>query len=357
MLKTSRLVSQFCQMVRISSESGNESKFAQYILNQAELRMLKNWQDGHGNVYIEVPGKGDPLMLNTHMDTVSPGVNIRPQIVDGFLKSDGTTVLGADSKAGIAAMFEVIDMIHENSLSNRPFTITLNRNEESGIPTAPMINSNIKECIVADRGTPIGEVIYKAPYAQVFQVNIKGKSAYATTSFQKGHHAILAACEMIQNLPIGNYDQFSTSNIGLIKGGVMTTTIPEDCWFKGNCYSFNEQSLNYFLDELKRVVRAIDKKYKTHSEIEMLEYFGGYALEKSDPLVKYAALAVKNSGITPRFKVYKAVTNANNLNQIGIKTVLLSTGVENQHTVREQIAIKTLEQLTQVVLNLVKANN
>lgn len=353
MTNTDRLVQTFMNMVRVDSESGNELKFAEYMMQLFRKLGAKTWKDSYGNVYIEIEGRGEPIMFNTHMDTVSPGVGIKPSVKNGYVVSDGTTILGADSKAGIAAMIEVITILKEQNLPHRPLLITLTCNEESGIPTAQHVKSKIKTCIVPDRGTPVGEIITEAPYAQVYEVNITGKAAYATTNFKKGRHAILAAVDMIKKLPIGDIDKQTTSNVGIISGGIMTSMVPDHCRFKGSCYSFNKKSFDAYFKKLQKVIKEVDKKYKTSSKISMLEYFGGFAIEKHDPLVKEVDQAMRKSGIKPLYKVYKAVTNANLLNQVGIKSVLLSTGVENQHTVEERISITSLNQVSEILLNTI----
>jgi tripeptide aminopeptidase len=354
LVNKNRLIKTFFDMVQIDSESGSEAEFANYMISLGREFSEKVKKDKHNNVYITIKGTGKPLMLNTHMDTVSPGTGIKPRVTDGYVESSENTILGADSKAGIAAMIEVVRILKENNIENRPFLVTLTCNEESGIPTAEFIKSEIKECIVPDRGTPLGEIITKAPYAQVFEVIVKGKSVYATTDFNKGRHAILAASEMINKLPIGNFDNESTSNIGIISGGTVTSIVPDLCKFKGNCYSFDKKSLKIFFDKLEKVVKLVDKKYKTESGIIMHEYFEGFEIPKSDPLVQKAINAISLAGIKPKFKTYKAVSNANILNSIGIKSVLISTGVENQHTVKERISVDDLVKLTEIIFNLAK---
>ncbi len=353
MINTDRLVQTFINMVRVDSESGNEQQFAEYMMQLSRKLGATTWKDSYGNVYIEIEGRGEPIMFNTHMDTVSPGVGIKPSVKNGYVVSDGTTILGADSKAGIAGMIEVITLLKERSLPHRPLLITLTCNEESGIPTAQHVKSKIKTCIVPDRGTPVGEIIIEAPYAQVYEVNITGKAAYATTNFNKGRHAILAAADMIKNLPIGDIDRETTANVGIISGGIMTSMVPDHCRFKGSCYSFSKKSFDAFFKKLQKVIKEVDKKYKTSSKISMLEYFGGFAIEKNDPLVQTVDQAMRKSGIKPVYKVYNAVTNANLLNQVGIKSVLLSTGVENQHTVEERISITSLNQVSEILLKTI----
>ncbi len=339
-------------MVSISSESGNEQEFAKYILGLGKKLKLNSKIDKYGNVYLLWKGDKDSIMLNTHLDTVSPGHSIKPKLSKNFITSDGKTILGADSKAGIAAMFEAIKQIEENKLEHKTVLITLTCNEESGIPTADKITSDIKTCIVPDRGTPIGEIIIQAPYAQVYEVEIKGKTAYAPISYNDGKHSIGAAIEMLKDLPMGNIDKDTTASVGIINGGLMTSMIPEFCKFKGSCYSFSKKSFDNFFKKLNLVVKKADIKFGTKSKITMLEYFGGYKIDKSDQLVQTTEEVIRKSGIKPIYKIYKAVTNANLLNQIGIKSILISTGVENQHTTREKISLDSLTKLTEIIYNL-----
>lgn len=65
------------------------------------------------------------------MDTVVPGINIKPQIKeDGYIYSDGSTILGADDKAGLAAIIETIQYLNENEIPHGQiqFIITVGEN-------------------------------------------------------------------------------------------------------------------------------------------------------------------------------------------------------------------------------------
>lgn len=355
-INTQRLIKSFVDMVSVSSESGNESAFARYMLELGKKLGLQGQKDKYENVYLFFKGQADSIMFNTHMDTVSPGQNIKAKISGKYITSDRKTVLGADSKAGIAAMFEVINLLKENNINHKSLLITLTRNEESGIPTADKILSDIKLCVVPDRGTPVGEIITEAPYAQIFEVTVKGKTAYAPTNHKDGKNAILAAINILDNLPWGDIDSKTTTNVGIINGGTMTSMVPDICVFKGSCYSFSKKSLDNFITKLSDSVLKADARYGTISQLKMLEYFGGYKINKKNALVKLVERSIRKSKTTPVYKIYKAVTNANLLNQVGIKTVLISTGVENQHTVNEKIKISELEKITSILLNILIDN-
>ena len=65
------------------------------------------------------------------MDTVVPGIDIKPQIKDdGYIYSDGTTILGADDKAGLAAILEALAVIHENKLPHGQLQFVITVGEE-----------------------------------------------------------------------------------------------------------------------------------------------------------------------------------------------------------------------------------
>ena len=77
---------------------------------------------GAGNIIATLKGTLDvePIYFTVHMDTVVPGKGIKPEIrEDGYIYSDGTTILGADDKAGMAALFEMARRLKEQNIAAR----------------------------------------------------------------------------------------------------------------------------------------------------------------------------------------------------------------------------------------------
>jgi len=129
-----RLVRVFQEMVRIDSESGEEQAFLAYLsdLFARDLK-AKCWLDGHGNLLGRVPAVNcdseAPILLSCHGDTVKPGRGIEPVLVDGVIRSQGDTILGADDKAGIAEVYEAL-----MSAKRHPeVEIVVTRQEELGM--------------------------------------------------------------------------------------------------------------------------------------------------------------------------------------------------------------------------------
>lgn len=110
-----RLVDTFCDMVRISSESGQETQFIAYLKDVFSSRFDATCStDGYGNLMAKIPAKDstveEPVLFGVQGDTVKPGQDIESVVEDGIIRSKGETILGADDKAGIAELAEAIEI-------------------------------------------------------------------------------------------------------------------------------------------------------------------------------------------------------------------------------------------------------
>ena len=134
MINRDRLVQEFLELVAIDSPSGDEDAIAEELVRRLEALGVEASQDEHGNVLGRRPGVGEPILLSAHMDTVEPGRGIQP-VFDGpdIIRSDGTTILGADNKAGCAVILEVIRSANEDDAETRPIEVAISRGEEIGL--------------------------------------------------------------------------------------------------------------------------------------------------------------------------------------------------------------------------------
>ncbi|HEU5139506.1 MAG TPA: hypothetical protein VFT51_06000, partial [Bacillales bacterium] len=112
MVNRERLVEQFLELVQVDSETKYErqiadvlkNKFTELGLNVVEDDAAEKTGHGAGNLICTFEGNSegaDPIYFTSHMETVVPGKGIQPQIEDDIISSDGTTILGADDKAGL----------------------------------------------------------------------------------------------------------------------------------------------------------------------------------------------------------------------------------------------------------------
>ncbi|MEN2449292.1 hypothetical protein AAZF84_15590, partial [Bacillus sp. JR_15] len=112
MINEKRLLDEFLELVQIDSETKHEEKIVEVLKEKFSQLGLKVVEDdskaktghGAGNLICTLEGtqEADTIYFTSHMDTVVPGNGVKPVIEDGYVKTDGTTILGADDKTGLA---------------------------------------------------------------------------------------------------------------------------------------------------------------------------------------------------------------------------------------------------------------
>lgn len=122
MINQERLVNEFMELVQVDSETKFEAEICKVLTEKFTALGVEVFEDdtmgvtghGAGNLICTLPATKDgvdTIYFTSHMDTVVPGNGIKPSIKDGYIVSDGTTILGADDKAGLASMFEAIRVL------------------------------------------------------------------------------------------------------------------------------------------------------------------------------------------------------------------------------------------------------
>lgn len=141
-----RIVQEFMELVQVDSETKNEQEISRVLKEKFNALGLEVMEDdsrertGHGSGNLIVTWKAEgveqapKLFFTCHMDTVTPGKGIKPQLgEDGWIRSDGSTILGSDDKAGIAALFEAIRVVREQNIPHGQIQFVITAGEESGL--------------------------------------------------------------------------------------------------------------------------------------------------------------------------------------------------------------------------------
>ena len=129
MINEKRLINNFLKLASINSPSKNERELADYLINYLAALRLKVEEDNTGsqiggncgNLYCKLPGTNkriSPVAYFAHMDTIKETANSTILISNEWIQTDGTTILGADDKAGIAIMLELVHQILEQKLEH-----------------------------------------------------------------------------------------------------------------------------------------------------------------------------------------------------------------------------------------------
>ncbi|MDI6731953.1 MAG: M20/M25/M40 family metallo-hydrolase [Candidatus Margulisbacteria bacterium] len=365
MINPKRLINTFKKLVRIDSLSLKEGKIIGFINKELKKMGLKPRITGRpnggecGSLIVDLPGrgcKGPRILLNAHVDTVSPGNAV--QLVDrkGFIRSNGKTILGADNKAGVAAILEILKVLKESKLSHPPLQIVFTVAEEIGlIGVKALDKKGLKAdfAVVLDGGD-IDKIIYKAPSQINISAKIIGRAAHAGIHPEDGIHAIKAASEAVAKMKLGRIDSETTTNIGIIQGGTATNIIPDEVELKGEARSHSKQKLHRQIRCMRRILEKTAAKRKAKAVIAAQEMYNAFEINRSNYILQVALRAVKQAGITPVIEQTGGGSDANIFNARGIPSIIMGVGADRVHTTNERIKKRDLIKGTEIILNLLK---
>jgi tripeptide aminopeptidase len=341
-----RLLHTFLDLVRIDSPSGEEEAIAQEVGRRLAALGAEVRRDAHGNLIAHLGDGGEPFLLSAHLDTVEPGRGIKPVIDGDTIRTDGSTILGGDPKAGVAAIIEALTTLHEAGARHRPVEIVFTRGEEMGLLGSRNLDYRMiraRQGIVLDGEGAVSEITNEAPAQYLVDVDITGRAAHAGVEPEKGIPAILIAAEMIVELPQGRIDRETTANVGLIHGGSARNAVPEQCSFKAEFRSRSPERLEEVRQEIELHIGAVAARHpKAKVDAKIEKVFDGYRLAPNHPVIQLVRAALGKLAMQPRLLPSGGATDANIFAGHGIEAAVLGMGGSNFHTTREDLSITNM---------------
>lgn len=379
-MQTEELLTTFTNLVTTDSPSFEEANVASYC--EKTLRSLgftvcfdssaKQTGSNTGNLIASLPGTAKGVVvLAAHMDNVEPCRGIKPVIKDGVIVSEGDTVLGSDDKAGIAA---ILQGVKENLFMNRPrpsIVVLLTTAEEKSCLGAKyldeaLLHNVIESCVAASAdpdcldGGPVpcivfdsdgepGTIVTGAPYHYSFVAHITGKEAHAGVNPEQGVSAIEIASKALASLDWGRLSEFSTANIGTIKGGHAINVVANECTVEGECRSIYEDRVNA---QQAAITKAFEKEASALGGSAQVEWeidYPGVFYKTDDPFLQLLKEAADAKGFSVNYLVSGGGSDANVFSTKGLKPVTVGVGMTNFHSVNEYITVEDLENAARYV--------
>jgi tripeptide aminopeptidase len=371
LINESRLVEQFIALVRVDSETKHEEQISK-VLKQAFMELGLGGQEddaqaktGHGsnNLFFTLPATPDyeqveTIFFTSHMDTVTPGKGIKPQLdEDGYIRSDGTTILGADDKAGLAVMLEAIRVLSELKVDHGRIQFVITVGEESGLLGARSLDASKLEAkygYALDSNGAIGDICVAAPTQAKIHAAIIGRSAHAGVNPEDGISAIQVAGKAIARMPLGRIDHETTANIGRFAGGGATNIVCERVDIDAEARSLSPDKLANQVEAMKQAFEQTAQEYGGQAEVTSDIIYPGYRYDESAEVVQTAAKALRRVGLTPKLFHSGGGSDANIFNSLGVPTVNLAVGYEHIHTTKEQIPVQSMVKLTEAVISIIR---
>lgn len=363
-----RLINEFMELVKIDSETKFEAEIAKVLKSKFmnlgvevhEDDTMEKTGHGAGNLICTLKGNKegvDPIYFTSHMDTVVPGKGINPSIEDGYIVSDGTTILGSDDKAGLAAMFESIRVIKENDIKHGVVQFVITVGEESGLVGAKAIDGSLikaKYGYALDSNGDVGDIIVAAPTQAKISAIIKGKTAHAGVAPEKGISAITLASKAISKMPLGRIDEDTTANIGRFEGGKQTNIVVDHVEILAEARSLIPERMEAQVAKMKKAFEKTAEEMGGSAEVSVKVMYPGFKQQAGDEVVEIARNAAKKIGRDSKLLKSGGGSDANVIAGFGIPTVNLAVGYEEIHTTNERIPVEELIKITELVTAIVQ---
>ena len=400
------LLDRFCRYVKVETTSVEQTdaypscpgqrEFAAMLADELRALRLEDVSvDEHGIVMGTIPGTttGAPTIAwLSHMDTSpeAPGKDIRPNVIrdyDGndivlpgdatkvirvgetkgladlkgktLITTDGTTLLGADDKAGVAVIVTAAEQLMARpDLPHGPISIVFTCDEEVGRGTDKIEIRKINAtCAYTLDGEGAGAIENETFSADLATVTVTGHNIHPGLAKGRMINAIRLAGELLSRLPRLRLSPESTSDrdgflhpYG-IEGGVGEAKV------RILLRSFVTADLEEQAALLRTLAASVlAEQPRARIDVEIKKQYRNMRehLEKEPRAVALAADAVRGVGLEPHFQSIRGGTDGSRLSEMGLPTPNLSLGMHNFHSPLEFACLEQMESSVHVLLELAR---
>ncbi|WP_143415606.1 peptidase T [Geobacillus sp. E263] len=351
--------------------------------------------DENGYIMATLPANTDKdvptIGFLAHMDTAPEftGANVKPQIVENYdgndiilnealhivlspkdfpelanykghtlITTDGTTLLGADNKAGIAEIMTAMAyLIQHPEIKHGKVRVAFTPDEEigRGPHKFDVAKFGAKYAYTVDGG-PLGELEYESFNAAEAKIKFKGKNVHPGTAKGKMINSMKIAMEFHAQLPANEAPEHTEGYEGFyhllsFQGNVEETALHYII------RDFDREQFEERKAKMREIAAKLQEKYgKERIAIEIKDQYYNMR-EKIEPVrevVDIAYEAMKNLNIEPKISPIRGGTDGSQLSYMGLPTPNIFTGGENFHGRYEYISVDNMIKATNVIIEIIK---
>lgn len=302
-----------------------------------------------GNLVAELPGgRRERVILNAHLDTVPPvpGEPLAPVVEGGVVRANGRQILGADDKAGVAVVLELVRTLRAVPAERRPtLVVVFTVAEELGLKGAHALDvATLRGDLgfVFDGEVPVGEVIAAAVAKAALTLTVRGRRAHAALEPERGVHAIVAAAEVVRAFPLGAQPDGAVANLGRVVGGGASNVIPDEVVLEGEARAFREDRLQALLADVRDGAVAAVAPLGARVEVVHRRLYDGYDVPEDALAFRWLRSAAPAHRLAVRKVASIGGSDTNVFNQKGLPTVNVGVGMHDIHSVDEWIDVVDL---------------
>lgn len=403
-----KVVERFLNYVKFDTKSDPDSEVCpstkgQYVLGEAIVKELQEIGlqdaaiDKNGYIMATLPANGDKevptIGFIAHMDT-SPdmsGENVKPKLIENYnggeillnqdknvilspkdfpdllnyigetlITTDGTTLLGADNKAGIAEIISAIEyLINHPEIKHGTVKIGFTPDEEigRGADLFDVEGFNAKWAYTVDGG-PIGELEYENFNAAGVKVIIKGRNVHPGSAKNKMINSVLIAMELNSMLPFNERPEYTEAYEGFFHLNNMAGDVEETTMqyiIRDHCKTKFEKKKQL----IEEAVKLLNIKYGEGTVTLMMKDQYYNMKEKIEPvmeIVNMAKEAMEAVGVVPTITPVRGGTDGARLSYMNLPCPNIFTGGHNFHGKYEFIPVGSMKKAVEVILKIIEMN-
>ena len=401
-----KILNRFLRYVAVDTKADPESDSQPSAARELDLlKMLRDelvamgveaTLDEYGYVMASIPSNCDKadvpaIGFIAHADTApdASGADVKPQIVENYdggeialkgvpglslkpsdfpemlqyvgqtlITTDGTTLLGADDKAGIAEIMNAVQYIVEHpEFKHGDIKIGFTPDEEigRGVVKFDVAKFGAKYAYTMDGGS-VGELEYENFNAAGATITIQGCNVHPGTAKGKMRNASLIAMELHNLLPVDQRPEYTCGYEGFFhlisfKGEVESATFS---------YIIRDHDMQLFEDKkalIQKCVDFINAKYGEGTATLDLRHQYYNMRKEVEPhyhIVETAMKAMEMEGIKPKIQPIRGGTDGANLSFMGLPCPNIFAGGHNFHGKMEYVPLESMEKASKVILNIIK---
>lgn len=286
--------------------------------------------------------------------------NLKNYIGQTLITTDGTTLLGADDKAGIAEIMTAMEiLLKDKTIKHGTIKVAFGPDEEIGIGADLFDVANFgADFAYTMDGGPVGELEYESFNAAQAEIKIQGKNVHPGTAKNTMVNALKLALKIDAALPQDEVPEKTDGREGFFHLVSMSGEVEE----AQMTYIIRDHDHDKFIarkNQLQYIANKINEE--SGSERVNVTLFDQYynmkdIIEKDLSIVDLAEKAMINLGIKPIIEPIRGGTDGSKLSFMGLPTPNIFAGGENFHGRYEFVAVESMRKATDVIVEIAKLN-
>jgi tripeptide aminopeptidase len=302
---------------------------------------------------------GDIVLPGDTTQIISPAEypNLEKRYIGmDIVTSDGTTLLGADDKAGVAEVMTAIDVFRQNpDVKHGTLRIAFTPDEEVGMGTKFFdVEKFGADYAYTMDGGPLGEIEFETFNAFQAVVTIQGVGVHPGYAKDKMVNAIRIMADIVSRLPRNLSPETTEEREGYIHPYEFSGQT-ENAKVKILLRDFEMADIEQKKTLLGKVVSEVRALYpKATIDLEIKEQYLNmrYPIEKEPKILRYAEEAIRRCGVEPHTKVIRGGTDGARLTYMGLLTPNLFAGGEAFHSKIEWVPVQVMEKAVETIVHL-----